>query len=57
MANQRSRSWVWQIVLFLVLSILFSALPFVFALLLDKSSLPLAIITAWYAQSNEGLFG
>jgi hypothetical protein len=49
MAKRRSRSWVWQIVLFLVLSILFSALPFVFALLLDKSSLPLAIITAWYA--------
>ena len=49
MAKKRSRSWVWQIVLFLVLSILFSALPFVFALLLDKSSHPLSIITAWYA--------
>jgi hypothetical protein len=35
--------------LFLVLSILFSALPFVFALLLDKSSVMLAIGMAWYA--------
>ncbi len=49
MTKQRSRSWFWQIVLFLVLSILFSALPFVFALLLNKSSIVLAIITAWYA--------
>jgi len=49
MSTKRSRSWVWQVLLFLVLGILFSALPFAFALLLDKSSLPLAIITAWYA--------
>lgn len=49
MVTKRSRSWVWQLVLFLVLGILFSALPFIFALLLDKSNLPLAIITAWYA--------
>ncbi len=49
MSAKRSRSWVWQVLLFLVLSILFSALPFAFALLLDKSSVPLAIITAWYA--------
>ncbi len=44
-----SRSLFWQVVLFLILSFLFSALPFLFALLLDKSSLPLAILTAWYA--------
>jgi hypothetical protein len=49
MSTKRSRSWVWQILLFLLLGILFSALPFVFALLLDKSSVPLAVITAWYA--------
>jgi hypothetical protein len=36
-------------VLFLALSLLFSALPFLSGLLLDKSSLPLAVITAWYA--------
>jgi hypothetical protein len=35
--------------LFLLLSVLFSALPLVFALLFDKSSVPLAVITAWYA--------
>jgi len=49
MTKQRSRSPFWQIALFLFLSILFSALPFVFALLLNKSSLTLAIIMAWYA--------
>ena len=49
MSTKRSRSWVWQLVLFLALGSLFSALPFIFALLLDKSSVPLAIITAWYA--------
>jgi hypothetical protein len=49
MSPMRSRSWVWQLVLFLALGILFSALPFVFALLLDKSSVPLAVVTAWYA--------
>jgi len=49
MSTVRSRSWLWQVLLFLVLGILLSALPFLFALLFDKSSLPLAIITAWYA--------
>jgi hypothetical protein len=49
MNTKRSRSWVWQLVLFLVLGILFSALPFALALILDKSSIPLAIVTAWYA--------
>jgi hypothetical protein len=49
MSTKRSRSWVWQVLLTLILSVLFSALPFVFALLLDKSSVTLAIITAWYA--------
>jgi hypothetical protein len=49
MSTVRSRSWLGQVLLFLALGILFSALPFLFALLLDKSSLPLAIITAWYA--------
>jgi len=33
----------------LALSIIFSALPFVFALVLDKSSLPLAFFMAWYS--------
>ena len=49
MVNPRSRPWWGQLILFLVLSILFSALPFVFALLLDKSSVALAVIMAWYA--------
>ncbi|UCC32278.1 MAG: hypothetical protein JSU86_08340, partial [Phycisphaerales bacterium] len=49
MNEQKSRSWIGQIVLFFVLSLLFSALPFLFALFLNKSSLGLAIITAWYA--------
>ena len=49
MTKQRSRSPFWLVVLFLVLSILFSALPFVFALLLNKSSVTLAISMAWYA--------
>ena len=34
---------------FLLLALLFSALPLVLALVLDKSSLALAIFTAWYA--------
>ncbi|MFN2185984.1 MAG: hypothetical protein ACK2UU_18535 [Anaerolineae bacterium] len=49
MSTNRSRSWFWQVVLFVALSLLFSALPFAVALLLDKSSLPLAILMAWYA--------
>ncbi len=49
MVKPRSRSPFWQVILFLVLSILFSALPFVFALLLNKSSVVLAISMAWYA--------
>ena len=49
MNKSRSRPWWGQLILFLVLSILFSALPFVFALLLNKSSLTLAISMAWYA--------
>lgn len=49
MDTRQSRSWVGQVLLTLVLSILFSALPFLFALVLDKSSVPLAIFTAWYA--------
>jgi hypothetical protein len=43
------RSWFGQIVLFIVLGLLFSTLPFLSALLLDKSSLTLAIFMAWYA--------
>jgi len=38
-------SWIVS----LALSIVFSALPFVFALALDKSSLPLALFMAWYS--------
>jgi hypothetical protein len=49
MSTKRSRSWFWQVVLFLAFSLLFSALPFVFALLLDKSSALLATVMAWYA--------
>jgi hypothetical protein len=49
MTKQKPRSPFWQVILFLVLSILFSALPFVFSLLLDKSSVILAISMAWYA--------
>jgi heme/copper-type cytochrome/quinol oxidase subunit 4 len=47
--NPALRSLIWQIVLSLVLSIVFSAFPLVSALLLDKSSLPLAIFMSWYA--------
>ncbi len=49
MNRQRSRSLFRQVMLFLGLSLLFSALPFVFALLLDKSNVTLAIAMAWYA--------
>ena len=38
-----------QLLISLGLSIVFSALPFVAALTLDKSSLPLAIFMAWYS--------
>lgn len=43
------QSWVGQVVLFLVLALVFSALPFVCALLLDKSSIGLAFFITWYA--------
>jgi hypothetical protein len=49
MASQRFRSPTRHVILFLVLSVVFSAIPFLCALLLDKSSLPLAIVMAWYA--------
>jgi len=49
MDTSRSRSWIGQVLLFLFLSLLFSAFPFVASLLLDKSHLWLAIFTAWYA--------
>jgi len=38
-----------QLLISLGLSIVFSALPFVAALTLDKSSLPLAVFMAWYS--------
>ena len=38
-----------QVILFLVLAIVFSVLPFALALVLDKSSLLFAIFTTWYA--------
>ena len=47
--NQAWRSLLGQIILFLILALIFSALPLAVGLLLDKSSLPLAIFTAWYA--------
>jgi hypothetical protein len=43
------RSWVGQAVLFFVLALVFSALPFVCALLLNKSSIVLAFFITWYA--------
>lgn len=43
------RSLIIQLAISLVISLLFSALPFVFALTLDKSSLPLAIFMSWYS--------
>ena len=47
--GRKSRSSLGQVILFLVLAIVFSALPFVLAMVLDKSSLPFAIFTTWYA--------
>lgn len=49
MKKSRSKPLWGQVLLFLFLSILFSALPFVFALLLNKSSVTLAVSMAWYA--------
>lgn len=49
MSHSRTRSLIEQVVLFLFLSLLFSAIPFVSSLLLDKSNLWLAVLTAWYA--------
>lgn len=45
----KSRSWIGQVILFLVLSLLLSALPFAMGLLGDKSSLALGVFLAWYA--------
>ncbi len=49
MKAPRTRSWIGQILLFTIFSLLFSALPFLSGLFMDKSSLVLAIFTAWYA--------
>jgi hypothetical protein len=49
MNERASRSWIGQVVLFFVLSLLFSAFPFASAMVLNKSSVTLTIITAWYA--------
>ena len=49
MKQRKGRSWLGQVALFFLLSLLFSAFPFVTALMLNKSSVNLAIITAWYA--------
>lgn len=49
MDKQVSSSMYRQAAFFLVLSIVFSALPLVLALLIDKSNLGLAIGMAWYA--------
>lgn len=38
-----------QLVVSLVLSLIFSALPLLFAIFMDKSSLPLAVVMAWYS--------
>ncbi|MGD1996804.1 MAG: M28 family peptidase [Anaerolineae bacterium] len=48
MASRRVSSWLGQAALFLALALLFSALPFGLALLLDKSSLGLALFITWY---------
>lgn len=56
MDSPRSRSLVGQMLLFLLLSLLFSALPFVTSLVLDRSSLWLAVVTAWYAALPPVLF-
>ena len=43
------RPFLMQLLIPLGLSIVFSALPFVAALTMDKSSLPLAVFMAWYS--------
>ncbi|MBW1708602.1 MAG: hypothetical protein JRG97_03515 [Deltaproteobacteria bacterium] len=49
MAKRRGRSWFGQIILFLVMALFFSALPFILGLVLDKSGIALALFTTWYA--------
>jgi len=44
-----NRPLIVSLIVSLALSIVFSALPFVTALALDKSSLPLALFMAWYS--------
>jgi hypothetical protein len=49
MKGSSLRSWIGQILLFLILALLFSALPFLIGILTDKSSLGIAVFNAWYA--------
>ncbi|MBW2060568.1 MAG: M28 family peptidase [Deltaproteobacteria bacterium] len=49
MAARSRQSWIGQILFFLILAFIFSLLPFVLGLLLDKSSVGLALFTTWYA--------
>ncbi len=44
-----NRPLIVSLIVSLALSIIFSAIPFISALTLDKSSLPLALFMAWYS--------
>lgn len=48
-SEANNRPLIVSLAVSLALSVIFSTLPFVFALLLDKSSLPLAFFMAWYS--------
>lgn len=52
----QSRSWIGQVLLFFILSLLFSAIPFAIGLLSDKSSLSLGVFHAWYAAFPPVIF-
>ena len=56
MARKRVSSWIGQVALFFFLALFFSALPFLCALLLDKSSLGLAMFITWYALVPPVIF-
>ncbi len=43
-----TRPWIGQVILSLALALIFSVLPLIAALTVDKSSYALAVLTAWY---------
>ncbi|MDY6842707.1 MAG: hypothetical protein SVW57_01260 [Thermodesulfobacteriota bacterium] len=56
MTQKKNISWIVQVGLFLILSLCFSAVPFIAGLVMNKSSIWLSTIVSWYALIIPVLF-